>query len=224
MKTSLIGSDNLEIDAVVPQCLDNQYVSDRVFTDLVKRKVDFRDEDIAKEREKDFRTEFIRSLTYSSQVIIQRAYFKNSKFLYKNYLPEDGENLNAFAKMIREKAVVPYLFKESSLLDKLEFDVSEEGDRALRALLDAVGDEVTCVRLAVDDAANKQSTDSMATEFGVGLVRLDKMNNSQRNAIASELFTDPQRLQEEGCLDAFDAALDRLVDYTNSKARTAKIE
>jgi hypothetical protein len=219
MNAVLIGPDNLEADAVVPQCLDNQYVSDLVFSKMVERGVDYRDREIAELREKDFRTEFIRSLVYSSQVIIQRAFFKNSEFLYKNYLPENGENLRAFARLMREKAVVPYLFKESSLRDNLEFDVSKDGDRATRALLDEVGDEVTCVRLAVDDATNERATSSMATEFGVRMKRPDNMNDEQRNAMASELFADPQRLQEEGMWQAFDAAIDSLMDSSNAKSR-----
>ena len=219
INTALIGPDNLEVDAVVPQCLDNQYVSDRVFSEMVERGVDYRDQNIARLRENNFRTEFIRSLVYSSQVVIQRAFFKNSEFLYKNYLPENGENLNAFANLIRKKAIVPYLFKESSLRDNLEFDVSKEGDRATRALIGEVGGEVTCVRLAVDAAANERAAASMATEFGARLTRLEFMNVEQRNAMASELFADPQRLQEDEAWQAFEAAIDRLVDYSLAKGR-----
>ena len=219
MKSTLIGPDNLEVDAVVPQCLDNQYVSDRVFSEMVKRDIDFRDRIIAESRENAFRTEFIRSLVYSSQVIVQRAFFKNSEFLYKNYLPENGNDLKAFAKLMKEKAIVPYLFKESSLTDGLEFDVRADGDRATRALVDEIGEAVTCVRLAIDDPTNNKATDSMATEFGAKLARLEFMNAEQRNAMASELFVDPGRLQQEGAWQAFDDAIDQLVDYSIKKGR-----
>src|SRR5436190_566679 len=101
MMTKLIGPDSLEVDAVVPQCLDNQYVSDAVFAQMLERGVDYRDRDIAAAREADFRTEFIRSLVYSSQVIIQRAFLKNSEFLYKNYAPDNGNNLQSFAQLVR---------------------------------------------------------------------------------------------------------------------------
>lgn len=218
MKTILLGPDNLEVDAVVPQCLDNQYVSDRVFSEMVSRGVDYRDGAIARLREKDFRTEFIRSLLYSSQVVVQRAYFKNSDFLYKNYLPEDGENLRAFAKLIREKAVVPYLFEESSLMDEQAFEVDKQGARATRALLDEVGGEMSCVRLAVDDAINAQAALAMATDFGNRIARLQFMTSEQRNAMASELFADKRRLQEEGAWDAFNKALLGMASYAFSKA------
>jgi hypothetical protein len=132
MTAQLIGPEGLEIDAVVPQCLDNQYVSDDVFQDMIARGVDYRDESVVSARERDFRTEFIRSLVYSSQVVIQRAYFKNSDFLYKNYLPEQGVNLVAFAELLRQGAIVPFLYRESSLRDQLLFDVRKEGDRRPR--------------------------------------------------------------------------------------------
>jgi len=217
MKTTLIGPNNLEADAVVPQCLDNQYVSDAVFAKMVERGVNYHDRDIAKSRENDFKTEFIRSLVYSSQVIIQRAFLNNSEFLYKNYLPENGENLTAFSKLVRDKAVVPYLFRESSLLDNLNFDLSKSGDLAMKALLSELGDEVTCVRLAVDEGANQRAADIMETKFGAGLSGLRHMGGEQRNAMASEVFADSQRLREEGAWDAFNKSIDSLARYAFNK-------
>ena len=218
--SDLISPDGLEADAVVPQCLDNQYVSDEIFSDLMKRRVDYSDEQVAAVRERDFRTEFIRSLVYSSQVVIQRAYLKNSDFLYKNYLPGDRKNLRAFAELMQkpEPAIIPFLFDESSLADKLNFDVSKEGDTALRALLAEVGNDVRCVRLAINDSANSSATDSMATEFGVGLARLSFLSRAQRNAMACELFANPEQLQEEGSWDAFQRAVNHLARYASQKA------
>ena len=211
--TKLIGPDSLEFDAVVPQCLDNQYVADPVFAQMLERGVDYRDEKIAAARETDFRTEFIRSLVYSSQVVVQRAFFKNSEFLYKNYAPENGNNLQAFAQLIRSNAIVPYLYRESSLRDDLDFDVHEEGDLATKALLEEVGDEDMCVRLAVDDVANETATASMASEFARGLTNIQQLDDTRRNAMATELFTDRQVLQQDGAWEKFSLALDELYDY-----------
>ena len=224
MGTVLIGPDGLEADAVVPQCLDNQYVSDATFAEMVRRGVDYRDETVVAQREKDFKTEFIRSLVYSSQVVIQRAYFKNSDFLYKNFRPENGESLFAFADLMRENAIIPYLFKEKSLKDDPGFDVSKRGDLAMRALLDELGDNARCVRLAVDDAANLQATTDMSTEFGTRLARLEYMSTGQRNSMASELFADPRVLQKEGMWKAFETALDELVDNCSRTARRLRRE
>jgi hypothetical protein len=218
--SELIGPDQLEADAVVPQCLDNQYVPDAIFNDMISRGVDYSDETVAAAREGNFRTEFIRSLVYSSQVVIQRAFLKNSDFLYKNYRPGDYDNVRAFADLMRkpDQAIVPYLFDESSLTDKLIFDISKDGDSALRSLLPEVGDDVRCVRLAVNDKANTKATDSVATEFGAGLGHLRFLSAEQRNAMAYELFTDHERLQEEGAWEAFRAAVRGLAKYAGDKA------
>jgi hypothetical protein len=217
--SDLISPEGLEPDAVVPQCLDNQYVPDEIFQDMARRSVDYRDGAVAAARERTFRSEFIRSLVYSSQVVIQRAYLKNSDFLYKNYQPERGEDLRAFAALMRQHAIIPYLYRESSFTDQMAFDVRNEGDAAAKALLEEVGDDVRCVRLAVKAADNIRTTDAMATAFGSGLSRLNNLGSLERNAMASELFADPSRLQEEGRWEAFEEAVDDLSQYAFSKAR-----
>jgi hypothetical protein len=214
----LIGPEGLEPDAVVPQCLDNQYVSDEIFQDMISRGVDYRDGAVVAARESNFRTEFIRSLVYSSQVVIQRAYLKNSDFLYKNYQPQEGENLRAFAELIRQHAIIPYLFRETSFTDKLEFDVRRDGDLAARALLEAVGDKVRCVRLGVSGADNARATEVMETEFGAGLTRLNNLGSGERKAMAAELFADPSPL-DGGGWEAFEEAVDRLSAYAFGKSK-----
>ncbi len=212
--TRLIGPGELELDAVVPQCLDNQFISDQIYSRLASTKGrGYRDKDICAMRERAFRKEFVRSVVYSSQVIIQRAFLKNSEFLYKNYRPDEAANLSAFASLLRERAIVPYLFRESSLQDNLEFDTQLEGDRATKALLSEVGEDVTCVRLSPRDSDNATATASMATDFGGRLSRLAFMNPAQRNAMASELFADPGALQAGGAWEAFNSAVTDLALY-----------
>jgi hypothetical protein len=215
----LINPDGLEADAVVPQCLDNQYVSDKIFEDMISRGVDYTDGNVAAAREREFCTEFIRSLVYSSQVVIQRAQLKNSDFLYKNYQPQpqNRENLHAFARLIREHAIIPYLYKESSLTDKTDLKVRDEGDIAVQELLREVGDDVRCVRLAANKGPNERATDVMATKFGDGLARLNGLITEERKAMASELFSDQELLQKDYNWQEFENALDRLYDYASHK-------
>jgi hypothetical protein len=215
--TELINPDGLEPDAVVPQCLDNQYISDNVFQDMITRGVNYLDGKVAAARELDFRTEFIRSLVYSSQVVIQRASLKNSKFLYKNYQPENGESLEAFAKLMRAHAIIPYLYDESTLTAEQDFKVIDEGDLAVRALLREVGDDVRCVRLAVGNKKNSEATKIMAKDFGEGLTHLNSLDSEQRNAMASELFSDFSVLQQEGKWQEFEDAVDNFADYAYKK-------
>jgi hypothetical protein len=213
-RTVLIVPDALEYDAVVPQCLDNQYVSDSAFAELIDKSLDYEDAAIDEMRERDFRTEFMRSLIYSSQIVVQRAYLKNSHFLRRNFEPKKTEggrrNFDAFAQLIRDRAIVPFLFKESSLTDGVTFDLHEEGDRVLKALLDEL-DEVACVRLAIDDRACERAASAMDSAFGNGIERLGSMLAEQRSALAEELFKDKSGLHEEGGWEAFNGALDRML-------------
>jgi hypothetical protein len=220
----LISPDGLEPDCVVPQCMDNQFVPDRVFEDMISRRVDYLDDTVAAARERAFRSEFIRSLTYSSQVVIQRASLKNSHFLYKNYLPEDRKNLQAFAGLIREHAIVPYLWKESTLAAEQDFEVIDEGDRSMKALLRELADDGQCVRLAIDDAENNRATNILAGDFGEGLTHLNSLLSEQRNAMASELFSNPDVLQQEGVWQEFEHAVDGLATYAFSKTAELRRE
>jgi len=167
-------------------------------------------------REREFRTEFIRSLTYSSQIVIQRASLKNSSFLYQNYRPEDRKNLEAFARLIRDRSIVPYLYEESTLAAEQEFEVADEGARSMQALLQEVGDNLHCVRLAINDAENARMTEIMAGDFGEGLTHLNSLKTEQRNAMASELFADPGVLQQEGMWEKFERAVDDVAAYAFS--------
>jgi hypothetical protein len=216
---NLIGPDALEADAVVPQCLDNQFVSDAVFEIMAAQSLDYRDATIAGLREKEFKREFIRSIIYSSQVVIQRAYLTNSDFLFKNFLPDDNKNFNAFANLVRSSAIVPFLFTEKSLRENLQMGTNPLGERAVKALLDELGDDIKCLRLAAEDNECARLCAAMATDFGSGLGRLNYMDDEQRNMVASELFLKPERLQEPGAFEAFNAAIDSLVDYATKKGR-----
>jgi hypothetical protein len=96
-------------------------------------------------------------LIYSSQVVINRASMKNNDYLYQNYLPDNRDSFQAFCKLMRQKAVVPYLFNESSLVHMGGYEGRAEGERALKALAEEAG-EIACVRLAVDDEQNPISS------------------------------------------------------------------
>lgn len=223
MKTKLIGPDSLEADAVLPQCLDNQYVSDDVFNFMMKNEKYYDDETVSLMRENEIQTEFIRSLVYSSQVVIQRAFLKNSSYLYKNYLPEEKENLEAFAELVREKTIIPFLFTESSLTDKLEFDLDKKSDIATKTLLGEVGNDVLCVRLAADDATNNDKAEVMAINFGAGITRINHLQEMRRNAMASELFVSPDKLQKTGDWEDFNKSLKKLTSYAFNKAEEKQL-
>jgi hypothetical protein len=214
----LLGPDNLEADAVVPQCLDNQYVSDEMFAYMLQHGASYDDPVVSMKREQSVKTEFIRSLVYSSQVIVQRAFLRNNEFLYKNYLPHDRQNVAAFASLLRERAIVPFLFTESFLTDNLEFDFREEGDRALESLLKEVGDDLACVRLAVNDETNKQLTRGMTREFSRRTGELQYFQEPERLAMAAELFPQANPLLAAEDREIFRRSLKQLARYAFEKA------
>lgn len=218
MSGKYIHPDKLAADAVVPQCLDNQYVSDDVFAHLLKHRTNFDNPEVRKKRKQEIHTEFIRSLVYSSQVIVNRASMTNNDYLYEHYLPENTESFDAFCKLVRDGAVVPFLFDESSLADKPKYSERPNGKRAVQALLDETGG-ITCVRLAEDDETNHRAVREMAGRFWDGLTRLQRLDDGQRNAMACELFGQDSlaSLQRQGGWNVFSDALDDLAAYAFKK-------
>lgn len=185
---SLITPKLLNFDATIPQCLDNQYISDEVYEYMIRDGADYTDPQVDALRACDTNTEFIRSLVYSSQVVINRVFLKNNKFLYGNF-SEGSRNLDAFAALVRKQVIVPYLNKEKTLLDKTPaVEVRDEGEKALRTLVERVGQEVTCVRLAVEDAENEKQIELMESNFGTYFLGLPAYRPNQLREMIDELF------------------------------------
>jgi hypothetical protein len=160
----------LEADATVPQCLDNQFIPNDVFPDLGA--AGFADPGIAQRLDRAAKTEFIRSLVYSAQVVVNRAFFVNNARLYQYYLP-GGPSLGAFASLLqptpgRSQVIVPYLMTELSLAQPAAaYGEDPQGRAALDALMQHLGTDVTCVRLAPFDhaaAAARQQAAAAAPE------------------------------------------------------------
>jgi hypothetical protein len=214
----LLEPANLEADAVVPQCLDNQYVSNDTYHHMLQTGENYDSPTVSLMREKEAKTEFVRSLVYSSQIIIQRAFLKNNAFLYNNYLPQDRQNVEAFAKLLRERAIIPFLFRESSLRDNLDFDLREEGGRALDALLQEVGNELACVRLAVSEEENERKTRTMSRDFSNKLLHLQTLQEPDILAMAAELSDCQRLISDSENLGKFKRSLRRLAAYTFEKA------
>ena len=187
-KSNIISPDQLEIDATVPQCLDNQYVSDSTLNYILTNSCDYTNKYIKEQRKAEVHNEFIRSLIYSSQVIINRAYLHNNEFLYLNFTKDNPIGLCAFAELMRSGAIIPYLYRENSLKDKLEFEVQKAGDRAIKNLLEETGYDLLCVRLAVDNEVNNNKIAMLEDRFGGYLSGLNNKSEYLINLMASELL------------------------------------
>jgi hypothetical protein len=185
---NLITPQMLRYDATIPQCLDNQYISDEVYEYMIKNGADYTDPQVNEWRARDTNTEFIRSLVYSSQVVVNRVFLKNNKFLYSNF-SEGSDNLDAFAELVKTQVIVPYLYKEKTLLDKTPtVDVRDEGEKAIRTLVEKVGEDVTCVRLAVADRENETQIELFESNFGTYFLGLPAYRPNQLKEMIDELF------------------------------------
>jgi len=108
----IIYPDSLHQTASFPQCTDNQYVSLDVFAELVAdSSTDYNTPSIARQRLADLNTELIRSLIYTNEVVINRAFLINNHLLYPLYYPKHPRSSPAFVELAQEGIVLPLLFK-----------------------------------------------------------------------------------------------------------------
>ncbi len=192
-QTNIITPNLLEPDATVPQCLDSHLiVSKELYYYMVNHGLDYSDPRVDALRERDTQSEFIRSLLYSTQVVINRTHFFNNPFLFKNLLPKNKEYLASFAQLIKgvngKQVIVPYLFNERSFSDSFPAHLSPERHQALTCLLEAIGEEVTVVRLALDDERNERLTQLILHNFHNYLISLRALRDVHLHKMASELI------------------------------------
>jgi len=147
MTSTFIDPSLLDADAVVPQAADNQFVNESLFQKIIKRKVDFSDEEVCKEKRRTVHSEFVRSLVYGSQTVINRAYLHNNYGIYHNFeeTKDNHDNAVAFSELLRNGSIVPFLYMENELsLEQIEaeqdFTKDIKGVAALRHLIDITGD------------------------------------------------------------------------------------
>lgn len=187
----IIEPDSLDAGAVVPQCLDNVFVSNELFGHMVDSGTGLHEPEIVARREADTRSEYMRSLVYASQIVINRAFFWNNRVLYRDFERRLGNEQEraAFISLLRGGAIVPFLLKEASFHeDPPEFSTDSDGKRAMDALQEDI-DTLSSLRLARDNALNHERVAALAGRFrfyfaGVGQLPLELVNR-----MASELFS-----------------------------------
>jgi hypothetical protein len=122
---TIISPHQLEKVALLPQAVDNQWLSDSLLNKVYKKSLSLNA--IDKERIKESRTEWLRSLLYSNQVVINRAYLYNNGAIYNDFINPKSEEAVAFRKLLESKAIIPFLFNENPGEMPKGFGVSEEG-------------------------------------------------------------------------------------------------
>lgn len=127
--------------AIVPQVLDNQWVSETLLTKMIKEKKSLRD--VKEERAKDVVKEWRRALVYGEQVVVNRAFMFNNEVIVDDY--DDTESREQLKKLLSTKVIVPYLVMEDSPDQKPTFDMK---DSLWNSWMDVVRDSnLSCVKL-----------------------------------------------------------------------------
>lgn len=239
--TSFILPEQLEADATVPQCLDNQYVPNDVF-DLMRVMRDsgksdgYNNPQVAQQRMRRANTEFRRSLIYSTQTVINRAFFINSPFLYENYRPGNKEGIKSFAALMRPQedhsspVIIPYIHKETSFGNMPQFALNDLGKKAFTALLDEVGDEAIPVRL--DEDPEEDAAKALALEMKFGGYISGHLNELTKpgyealfNEMASEVFgPKSDLLQQQNIWNEFRNQVKAVAEYVGNKSHVTRTD
>lgn len=194
--TILITPDQLEAGATIPQALDNQYLSDELYLEIVERKKSLLDPLVNQKRNKEAHNEFIRSLIYSSQVVVNRAFLKTSEILYSNYLPNHQDKALSFATLLNDGVIVPYLYQESNFFDKQKYDITDEGAIANEYLVQFLRD-VKSVKLSKDDGLNAQKTSKLSFNFRNYFMGRHTLDERQQIEMMTELMGGKKRVDKE---------------------------
>jgi hypothetical protein len=97
--------------AVVAHCLDNQWVPKQMLAQMTKNGLSL--EDVRDARSGYVRAEYLRALLTAQQVVVNRVFFYNNDIVSRDYM-RHGPSRNAFAALLRAKAIVPHLHIEDS--------------------------------------------------------------------------------------------------------------
>ena len=184
----IIPPAGLDADAIVPQCLDNQYISDAVLDRMLARKKDFKSPCIAKARLEETHAEFVRSLLYASTVVVNRAYLVNSDYLVKQLL----QRHSSIPALIRNRAIIPFLAKEKALSECTGFSQNEKALERFRQLeQDGALEDAECLRLSSDDSENTRRIQSLGAGFRRFSKDLDSVANDSESlpSLASQLYS-----------------------------------
>ncbi|MFE7587173.1 hypothetical protein ACFU5Y_37090 [Streptomyces gardneri] len=109
--------------------------------------------------------ELRRSLVNSGTLVVNRAFFVNNEALYANFVPQaEPADRNAFAQLLNDRAIVPYLLMERDGTEDFAFDHDVVAGRAWRRLITEESDP-GLVRLDWDEEANRAVTARIGQRF-----------------------------------------------------------
>lgn len=147
----LILSNELDAFATVPHCLDNQFLPREVLVDIYKGRQQL-DRGL-RARAAAVRREYVRSLLYSPEVIINRAFVLNEPAIYRDV----RDHPDSVASLINDKRLTILLLGNEpnlpAIIDNHRFGVSEDGEKAWRDFLATHGDvDLRYLKLSSDES------------------------------------------------------------------------
>lgn len=130
---TIFPPEGLELDAIVPHSLDGEFIADDLLRKMVRGGNDFNTPAIRIKRTRSGTRELMRSLLYARQVVINRAFFVNTPYLFEHY--ETDSQAREFIKLMETGAVIPFVTEKGfPAINKVDFEQHERGAKALEAL------------------------------------------------------------------------------------------
>lgn len=145
--------------AVISQGIDNQYVPFDILKGILGKKSR---KEIQPQLSHHIRAEYLRSLLYSDQIIINRAYLINTPEINQDFLPSSPYR-DTFLELVKKKYILPWLFTEKTLDESPKFDLNFQGWEAFHSL--AKEENIFKVKLSWNEEENINKTNSLSKTF-----------------------------------------------------------
>jgi hypothetical protein len=110
-----IEPSDLKDLAAVAQTLDDQWVPRAMLADMIESGRGFAD--VEAEREAIVRTEYLRAVLNSEQLVVNRAFFSNTPVIRRDF-ESPGRDREAFRRLLADEVLVPFLYKETAPYDR----------------------------------------------------------------------------------------------------------
>jgi hypothetical protein len=158
----------------VPHALDDQWVPRSLIQTLLNERASL--PELNDVRLPLMRKEYIRSLITARQIVVNRTYLYRNPIISADYLADEGDR-RAFAVLLHERAIVPFLLKERSPIEVADTQDSRFAQSVTAWNELCRREPVYCVRLSWDDAENDSLVDEgLFDAFAEGVRRAEKID------------------------------------------------
>lgn len=209
-----VDIEKIDKYAFVPQCSDNQFIPDKLLKDFNPQSKKHQ-----KIRYDETKKELVRSMIYSSQLLINRvAFFNNDVFLDFYTNKEDKDSL---VKLFNSKRIIPVLYNEDKfnkheIITKNSFTLNDR----IELFFDFLDNEVSDSNIVyLTTTKNQNVMDSIRSFFPSLRGWLQTITVEEVRTIVKEL--NPVGLKNEIFINQFRSHLQKLADDWVNFARSA---